>query len=133
MTCPRCQAENRDGARFCRECGATFGAVCPGCGAKVESGSRFCDSCGAPLATAPAQPTASPRFASPESSDLHMDYTAVGQTTQLAARLEQMAMPGSILISPETLNLAEGYVVVTPLGERPIKGLETPIEPGCHD
>jgi hypothetical protein len=32
MTCPRCQAENRDGARFCRECGATFGAVCSGCG-----------------------------------------------------------------------------------------------------
>jgi class 3 adenylate cyclase len=264
MKCPRCQAENRDGARFCRECGATFVAVCSGCGAKVEAGSKFCDSCGAPLAATPAQPTASPRFASPESytpkhlaekiltsrsalegerklvtvlfadlkgsmelladrdpeearnlldpvlermmeaihryegtvnqvmgdgimalfgaplghedhavracyaalrmqesvkryaeevhrtagvplhirvglnsgevvvrsigSDLHMDYTAVGQTTHLAARLEQMAMPGSILISPETLNLAEGYVVVTPLGERPIKGLEAPLE-----
>ncbi len=61
-------------------------------------------------------------------SDLHMDYTAVGQTTHLAARLEQMAMPGSILMAPETLNLAEGYVVATPLGERPIKGLDTPIE-----
>jgi class 3 adenylate cyclase/tetratricopeptide (TPR) repeat protein len=61
-------------------------------------------------------------------SDLHMDYTAVGQTTHLAARLEQMAMPGSILIAAETLNLAEGYVVVQPLGERPIKGLEVPIE-----
>jgi class 3 adenylate cyclase/tetratricopeptide (TPR) repeat protein len=61
-------------------------------------------------------------------SDLHMDYTAVGQTTHLAARLEQMAMPGSILISPETLNLAEGFVVVKPLGERPVKGLERPIE-----
>src|SRR5262245_20475711 len=33
-------------------------------------------------------------------SDLHMDYTAVGQTTHLAARMEQMAMPGSILITP---------------------------------
>ena len=32
-------------------------------------------------------------------SDLHMDYTAVGQTTHLAARMEQMAMPGSILIT----------------------------------
>ena len=61
-------------------------------------------------------------------SDLHMDYTAVGQTTHLAARLEQMAMPGSILISPETLNLAEGYVVVKPLGARPIKGLDAPLE-----
>jgi class 3 adenylate cyclase/tetratricopeptide (TPR) repeat protein len=61
-------------------------------------------------------------------SDLHMDYTAVGQTTHLAARLEQMAMPGSILISPETLNLAEGFVMVKPLGERPVKGSDSTIE-----
>jgi Double zinc ribbon len=67
MECTRCHAENRDGARFCRECGATFGAVCAGCGAKVEAGSKFCDGCGAPLAAIPAQPTAPGRFASPES------------------------------------------------------------------
>jgi class 3 adenylate cyclase/tetratricopeptide (TPR) repeat protein len=60
--------------------------------------------------------------------DLRMDYTAVGQTTHLAARLEQMAMPGSILIALETLNLVEGYVVVKPLGERPIKGLDAPVQ-----
>src|ERR671922_1624529 len=42
-------------------------------------------------------------------SDLHMDYTAVGQTTHLAARMEQMAMPGSILITPAVLGLGEGY------------------------
>ncbi|MBI2555105.1 MAG: adenylate/guanylate cyclase domain-containing protein, partial [Candidatus Rokubacteria bacterium] len=35
-------------------------------------------------------------------SDLHMDYTAVGQTTHLAARMEQMALPGSILLSAQT-------------------------------
>ena len=50
MQCPRCRAENRDEARFCRECGGTFSAVCPSCGAKVEAESRFCDGCGAPLA-----------------------------------------------------------------------------------
>jgi class 3 adenylate cyclase/tetratricopeptide (TPR) repeat protein len=61
-------------------------------------------------------------------SDLHMDYTAVGQTTHLAGRLEQMAMPGSILVSPATLSLAEGYVVVKALGSRPVKGLDAPIE-----
>ena len=33
-------------------------------------------------------------------NDLHMDYSAIGQTTHLAARMEQMAMPGSILITP---------------------------------
>ena len=45
-------------------------------------------------------------------SDLHMDYTAVGQTTHLAARMEQMAMPGSILITADVLRFAEGYVQV---------------------
>ena len=57
-----------------------------------------------------------------------MDYTAVGQTTHLAARMEQMAMPGSILIPPETLRLAEGYVQVKPLGPMPVKGLAAPVE-----
>src|SRR4029434_100288 len=41
-------------------------------------------------------------------SDLHMDYTAVGQTTHLAARMEQIADPGAIVITPETLALAGG-------------------------
>jgi class 3 adenylate cyclase/tetratricopeptide (TPR) repeat protein len=59
-------------------------------------------------------------------SDLHMDYTAVGQTTHLAARMEQMAKPGSVLVTGETLKLAEGYVQVRALGAVPVKGLETP-------
>ena len=59
-------------------------------------------------------------------SDLHMDYTAVGQTTHLAARMEQMAKPGSTLVTGDTLKLAEGYVQVRPLGAVPVKGLETP-------
>jgi class 3 adenylate cyclase/tetratricopeptide (TPR) repeat protein len=61
-------------------------------------------------------------------SDLRVDYTAVGQTTHLAARMEQMAMPGSILISSATLELVEGYVVVSALGPRPIKGLDNPVD-----
>ena len=61
-------------------------------------------------------------------SDLHMDYTAVGQTTHLAARMEQMAMPGSILITAAVLALAEGFIEVTPLGAVPVKGLAAPVE-----
>jgi class 3 adenylate cyclase/tetratricopeptide (TPR) repeat protein len=57
-------------------------------------------------------------------SDLHMDYTAVGQTTHLAARMEQMAKPGSVLVTSETLALAEGYVQVRPLAAVTVKGLE---------
>ena len=41
-------------------------------------------------------------------NDLHMDYSAVGQTTHLAARMEQLATPGSIRLTAATLRLAEG-------------------------
>src|SRR3989449_964998 len=263
MKCPRCQAENRERARFCRECGATFGAVCSSCGAKVEAGSKFCDGCGAPVDATTAPGPGSSRFASPESytpkhlaekiltsksamegerkhvtvlfadlkgsmelladrdpeearrildpvlermmeavhryegtvnqvmgdgimalfgapiahedhairacyaalrmqeavkryaegvrqaegglvqirvglnsgevvvrsigSDLHMDYTAVGQTTHVAARMEQMAAAGTILLPETTLQLATGFVEVTELGTLPVKGLAAAI------
>jgi class 3 adenylate cyclase len=61
-------------------------------------------------------------------SDLHMDYTAVGQTTHLAARMEQMAMPGAILITPAVLGLVEGFVQVKALGALPVRGLRDPLE-----
>ncbi|HKC08858.1 MAG TPA: AAA family ATPase [Methylomirabilota bacterium] len=61
-------------------------------------------------------------------SDLRMDYTAVGQTTHLAARMEQMATPGTILTTAETFRLAEGYVEGRSLGPMPVRGLEVPFE-----
>src|SRR5881409_2288985 len=61
-------------------------------------------------------------------SDLHMDYTAVGQTTHLAARMEQMATPGTILLAPATLQLVEGYVQVTARGPVAVNGLPDPVE-----
>ena len=61
-------------------------------------------------------------------SDLQMDYTAVGQTTHLAGRMEQMAKPGTILVTGDTLKLAEGYVRVRPRGPVTAKGLGNPIE-----
>jgi class 3 adenylate cyclase/tetratricopeptide (TPR) repeat protein len=270
MQCPQCQHENREGARFCRECGTRFDAVCPACGARIEAGSKYCDDCGAPLTgaratAAPSEAVATPsRFASPGAytpqhladriltsrialegerkqvtvlfadlkgsmelladrdpeearrvldpvlermmdavhryegtvnqvmgdgimalfgaplahedhavraayaalrmqesvaryadtiratvgvplqirvglnsgevvvrsigSDLRMDYTAVGQTTHLAARMEQVAAPGSILVAPDTLRLVEGYVQVRGLGRTAVKGLSEPVD-----
>src|SRR5499426_676685 len=61
-------------------------------------------------------------------NDLHMDYSAVGQTTHLAARMEQLAWPGAVLITPAVHRLVEGYVQVKPLGPTPIKGLHDPLE-----
>jgi class 3 adenylate cyclase len=259
MKCPRCQAENPPGMKFCGQCAAPLAAVCPSCGASNPPENKFCGQCATSLGK-----SAVPRFSTPDAytpkhlaekiltsktvlegerkqvtvlfadlkgsmelladrdpeearklldpvldrmmeavhryegtvnqvmgdgimalfgaplahedhavracyaalrmqesvkayaegirrtegipiqirvgvnsgevvvrsigSDLHMDYTAVGQTTHLAARMEQMAMPGSILVAHETLNLAEGYVVVKSLGPLPVKGLEAPIE-----
>src|SRR6266849_1083934 len=259
MTCPRCQAENPPGTRFCGQCAAPLASVCPSCGAGNPPENKFCGQCAAPL-DKPAQP----RFAAPESytpkhlaekiltskaalegerkqvtvlfadlkgsmelladrdpeearklldpvlermmdavhryegtvnqvmgdgimalfgaplahedhavracyaalrmqeslkryaddtrrshgvevqirvglnsgevvvrsvgSDLRMDYTAVGQTTHLAARMEQLALPGTERLTAETVRLAEGYVEVRSLGPIPVKGLPDPIE-----
>src|SRR4030095_13988137 len=262
MQCPRCRAENREGRRFCGECGLSFASTCPSVGFLNEGGEKFCGGCGRSLTT-----TASPvesRFSSPQTytpkhlaekiltsksalegerkqvtvlfadlkgsmelladrdpeearkildpvltlmmdavhryegtvnqvmgdgimalfgaplahedhavracyaalrmqdvvrryseelrraqgvevqirvglnsgdvvvlsigSELRMDYTAVGQTTHLAARMEQLATPGSIRLTAATLHLAEGLIQVTPLGLVPIKGLAAPVE-----
>ena len=61
-------------------------------------------------------------------NDLHMDYSAIGQTTHLAARMEQLAAPGSILLTTATLRLVEGLVRVQALGPVPVKGLAEPVE-----
>ena len=262
MQCPRCRAENREGRRFCGECGLSFASACPSCGFLNEGSERFCGGCGKSLPAGPT--TAEPRFKSPEpytpkhlaekiltsksalegerkqvtvlfadlkgsmelladrdpeearkildpvlermmeavhryegtvnqvmgdgvmalfgaplahedhavracyaalrmqesvkryaegvqraagvpiqirvglnsgevvvraiGSDLRMDYTAVGQTTHLAARMEQMGNPGTVLITADTLRLAGGYVQVQPLGATPVKGLNTSVE-----
>jgi class 3 adenylate cyclase/tetratricopeptide (TPR) repeat protein len=258
MKCPRCQAENPSGMRFCGQCAAPLAAVCPSCGSANPPGNRFCGQCATPL-----DGSKGPRFATPKAytpkhlaeqiinskaalegerkqvtvlfadlkgsmelladrdpeearrildpvlelmmeavhryegtvnqvmgdgimalfgaplahedhavracyaalrmqesvktyaeearrlsaavvkirvglnsgevvvraigSDLHMDYTAVGQTTHLAARMEQLADPGAIVITPNTLALAEGYVEVKSLGSVPVKGLADPV------
>ncbi|HKE11801.1 MAG TPA: adenylate/guanylate cyclase domain-containing protein, partial [Myxococcota bacterium] len=60
-------------------------------------------------------------------SDLRMDYTAVGQSTHLAGRMEQLATPGQILLTEQTVRLAEGFVVAKSLGHLPVKGLSAPV------
>src|SRR5438094_6452687 len=61
-------------------------------------------------------------------NDLHMDYSAVGETTHLGARMEQAAHPGTVLIAPATFHLVEGFVAVKSLGRVPVKGHSEPVE-----
>ena len=260
MQCPRCQAQNRQGAQFCHACGTPLDAVCPACGARLEAGSRFCDACGSQVGVT-AKP--GPRFESPGSytpkhlaekiltsrsalegerkqvtvlfvdvsgftsiserldpedvhrfmtrafelmlaevhrfegtvnqflgdgimalfgapiahedhgqravhatlgirkaldgyqeelqkkrgitfqvrqglntglvvvgsigTDLRMDYTAVGDTTNVAARMQQAADRSRILISDATHRLVEGYFYTRPLGELSLKGKAEPV------
>ena len=263
MQCPRCRQDNRDVARFCRECGAAFDFPCAVCGTNLKAESKFCDNCGASISiagkwqTVPSQSTAAyielpehvaktilsskvtqegerklvtalfadirgstelvagrdpeearrlldpilehmmdavhryegtvnqvmgdgiqALFGAPRAyedhairacyaalrmqeaikryaeevrrtegiplqarvglnsgevvvrslgSDLHMNYCAQGETIHLAARMEQMAIPGTILISCHTYRLAERYVTAKPLGPIFVKGLAAPV------
>jgi len=264
LKCPRCQQENRPGAKFCEECAAPLARACANCGAQLSATAKFCSECAHPAGSA-AQPPPLQRFGAPPEtytpkhlaeriinskaalegerkqvtvlfadlkgsmelladrdpeqarkildpvlelmmeavhryegtvnqvmgdgimalfgapiahedhavrasyaalrmqesvgrygddlqraggvpvyirvgmnsgevvvraigSDLRMDYTAVGQTTHLAARLEQIAKPGSVMVTGETLRLAEGYVQVKTLGPVPVKGLAEAVE-----
>jgi class 3 adenylate cyclase len=65
-------------------------------------------------------------------NDLHMDYSAVGQTTHLAARMEQLATPGTIRLTATTLRLVEGLVRVQALGPIPVRGLTAALPRCCY-
>src|SRR3954454_8356417 len=62
------------------------------------------------------------------SNDLYVEYSAIGPTTHLAARMEQLAVPGTACLTVETLRLVEGLVDVQPLGRIPVRGFPQPIE-----
>lgn len=55
MKCPRCQFENREGAKFCKECGTKLELVCPQCGNAYTAGTKFCDECGCNLSVRPEE------------------------------------------------------------------------------
>src|SRR5712692_190298 len=59
--------------------------------------------------------------------DLRMDYTAVGDTTNLAARLLGLAKPGQIVVSRRTQHLRDGFFVFEDLGEFQVKGKAEPV------
>ncbi len=259
MKCPRCQVQNRDGLKFCEDCGARLALACQRCEAEVSPGKKFCGSCGAPVNVHAADRFASPEAYTPKhlaekiltskgamegerkqvtvlfadlkgsmelladrdpeearkllspvvehmmeavhryegtvnqvmgdgimalfgaplayedhavracyaalrmqdavnrysdeiqrsqgipvmvrvglnsgevvvgsvGNDLKMDYTAVGQTTHLAARMEQMTKPGSIMVSNDTHKLTEGYFQYKGLGPVQVKGVSEPVE-----
>ncbi|UCE56891.1 MAG: AAA family ATPase [Desulfobacterales bacterium] len=262
MKCPKCGSDNREGIRFCEECGAKLELECPDCKAKIPLGKKFCGECGhdltkpvkAPLINYSEPQSYTPKFLAdkilttrssiegerklvtvlfadvadftsiaekldPEEvhqimdncfkilmeeihtyegtinqftgdgvmalfgaplaheehaqkachtalsiqkslreyseeikknynvnfqmrmglnsgpvvvgsigDDLRMDYTAVGDTTNLASRKESMAKPGTILVSKNTYRLTRDFFKFKPLGEVEVKGKGYPEE-----
>ena len=58
MTCSSCATENKEGAKFCVECGTALAWVCAGCGHPYDAGQRFCEQCGTALVLLPPAPRA---------------------------------------------------------------------------
>ncbi|HEY2542790.1 MAG TPA: adenylate/guanylate cyclase domain-containing protein [Gaiellaceae bacterium] len=58
VECASCGAENREGQKFCGNCGASLATACPSCGAAYEPGQRFCGDCGTALVAAEPAATA---------------------------------------------------------------------------
>src|SRR5438552_2218305 len=147
MRCPACRTENRPGVRFCEECGATLDVVCPACGAGVPTGKKFCGACGAPLAMlqTPARYRDEPQatraidfrvrmglntglvVVGAIGDNLRMDYTAVGDTTNTAARMQQLAEPGAIVVAEASQKLIAPYFATRALGAVPVKGKSQPV------
>ncbi len=86
MVCPACRAENREGARFCNECGSALELRCPACGAGHRAGQKFCDECGAPLGAASPVPDPRPVVAAEMRLVSVLFVDMVGYTSLAEAR-----------------------------------------------
>lgn len=60
--------------------------------------------------------------------DLRMDYTAQGDTSNLASRMESLAEPGTVLISENTYRLVRDFFELESKGQLQVKGKEAPVE-----
>src|SRR5712692_26478 len=87
MKCPRCQAENPAGQKFCGECGAQLASACAACGSSNPPTQKFCGQCGAPLTQA------APKFGSPKSyTPKHLAEKILTSKTALEGERKQVTV-----------------------------------------
>ena len=60
-------------------------------------------------------------------NDLHVQFTAVGDTINMAARMEKLAEPGTTYVTEDTFKHTEGFFRFEALGERRVKGKRKPV------
>ena len=91
MQCPRCRAENREGRRFCGECGLSLSSACISCGFLNEGSEKFCGGCGKSLGAGPTP--AEPRFTSPQSyTPKHLAEKILTSKSSLAGERKQVTV-----------------------------------------
>jgi adenylate cyclase len=89
--CTACGHDNRDGRRFCAECGQALGAaICPSCGAANETGEKFCGDCGAALTPVQIPPRSSPAAVAVAGEKKHITvlFADVAGSMDLQERLD---------------------------------------------
>ncbi|MSQ47847.1 MAG: zinc-ribbon domain-containing protein [Deltaproteobacteria bacterium] len=88
VQCPRCQAHNREGARFCQSCGRKLDQQCPDCGNRNNPSAAFCDNCGVRLSQQ------FPAVSSPQTPPPYLQSPATYTPPHLAERIraEQTAL-----------------------------------------
>lgn len=85
MHCPECQIENREGRRFCGECGAPLAARCPECGFENEPGEKFCGGCGRSTTDSPAL---SPQSPAGERRPVTVLFADIVGFTEMSSRMD---------------------------------------------
>jgi class 3 adenylate cyclase/tetratricopeptide (TPR) repeat protein len=88
MECPKCQSENREGVKFCEECGAKMEFKCPSCSALIPMGKKFCGECGHSLTT-PSEPVTK-ELSFDEKIDKIQRYLPEGLTEKILAQRDRI-------------------------------------------
>ena len=90
MRCPKCQAENREGRRFCSKCAAPLAVVCASCGFTNDPGDEFCGGCAQSLRAGTPMPR---KFQSPESyTPKHLAEKILTSRTALEGERKQVTV-----------------------------------------
>src|SRR6266545_700355 len=129
MRCPSCQTENREGRRFCAECGASLAPVCAACGFSNEPGEKFCGGCGQALRSAAPGAPAPKAYTPPhlaqkilttrsalegERKQVTVLFCDVVDSTRLASRLDpevmHEVMDRALRLMAEAIHRYEGTV-----------------------
>ena len=87
MKCPSCDADNKDGRKFCAECGTPLPLPCAACGFENDVGDKFCGGCGRALGEAPPATPVAPEQRSAERRQVTILFVDISGFTALSAEL----------------------------------------------